>query len=176
MGGYLVLPADTTETTVYVVGSQVPATDYGDSSTITNATNATPIVVTSSSHGLATGDRIVVVDVGGNTNANGEWIVTVVDANSFSLDGSSGNSGYTSGGTFTGALPAFLERFLLAATVADFYRSDGQLDKSIAQEGIAEEYMFQGLDRNERLQQQNKVLVTPYPAYWPTLLVTQTTT
>ena len=106
MGGYLVLPAETSETTVYVVGSQVPATDYGDGTT---------------------------------------------------------------------TLPAFLERFLLASSVADFYRADGQTDKSFAEEQRAEAYLLDELDRNERLQQQNKVLVTPYPAYWPTLLVTQTT-
>ena len=106
MGGYLVLPAETSETTVYVVGSQVPADDYGDGTT---------------------------------------------------------------------TLPAFLERFLLAATVSDFYRSDGQVDKALSEEQRAESYLLDELDRNERLQQQNKVLVTPYPAYWPTLLVTQTT-
>ena len=106
IGGYLVLPAETSETTVYVVGSQVPASDYGDGTT---------------------------------------------------------------------TLPAFLERHLLAAGVADFYKSGGQLDKAMAEEAVAEEYLLQELDSTERLQSQNKVLVTPYPAMWPTLLVNQTT-
>jgi len=67
---------------------------------ITGATNATPIVITSTAHGLATGDYVDVSSVGGNTAANGFWPITVVDANSFSLNGSVGNGAYTSGGTF----------------------------------------------------------------------------
>lgn len=65
---------------------------------ITGATNASPIVVTSTAHGLNSGTRVTVQGVGGNTNANADWIITVIDANTFSLNGSSGNSNYTSGG------------------------------------------------------------------------------
>ena len=175
LGGYLVLPADTSETTVYVVGSQVPENDYGDSRTITNATNATPIVVTSASHGLTTGDVITVEGVVGNTNANAEWVVTKIDANSFSLDGSAGNAGYTSGGTFTGSLPQFLERHLLAGCIASYYVSDGQNDKAAQEEARAEEYLFHEIDRVERLQSQNGIVMNSYPAGWPNLLITQTT-
>jgi uncharacterized phiE125 gp8 family phage protein len=67
------------------------------SQTITGATNASPIVVTVAGHGYSTNDDILVEDVEGNTNANGRWIITVVDVNSFSLNGSSGNEDYTSG-------------------------------------------------------------------------------
>lgn len=69
---------------------------------ITNATNATPIVCTTpgAGHGLKTGDNISVISVGGNTAANGFWSVTVTDANHFSLDGSVGSGAYTSGGSF----------------------------------------------------------------------------
>ena len=175
LGGYLVLPADTSETTVYVVGSQVPANDYGDSRTITNATNATPIIVTSASHGLSTGDVITIEGVVGNTNANAEWVITKIDANSFSLDGSAGNAGYTSGGTFTGSLPQFLERHLLSAAIADHYRAEAQNEKSNLEENKAEEYLLQEIDRVERLQQQNRIVINSYPALWPTVLITQTT-
>jgi len=175
IGGYLVLPADTSETTVYVVGSQVPANDYGDSRTITNATNATPIIVTSASHGLSTGDVITIEGVVGNTNANAEWVITKIDANSFSLDGSAGNAGYTSGGTFTGSLPQFLERHLLSAAIADHYRAEAQNEKSNLEENKAEEYLLQEIDRVERLQQQNRIVINSYPALWPTPLITQTT-
>ncbi len=72
-----------------------------DTGNITNATNASPIVITSANHKLTTGMRVTVASVGGNTAANGTHIITVVDANSFSLDGSSGNGAYTSGGTWT---------------------------------------------------------------------------
>lgn len=68
---------------------------------ITGATNASPIVITSATHELSSGDVIRVSSVGGNTAANGDWQITKVDSNSFSLDGSTGNSNYTSGGTWT---------------------------------------------------------------------------
>jgi hypothetical protein len=71
-----------------------------DSGSITGATNASPIVITSASHGLTTGARATISGVGGNTAANGTFTITKVDANSFSLNGSTGNGTYTSGGTW----------------------------------------------------------------------------
>ena len=65
---------------------------------ITGATNASPIVITAASHGFSTGDVITIHDVGGNTAANGVWSITKVDDGSFSLDDSTGNADYTSGG------------------------------------------------------------------------------
>lgn len=70
---------------------------------VTAATNATPIAVTVTSHGLATGDRIAIVGVLGNTAANGEFIVTSTGANTFTLQDKNGNNvagngAYTSGG------------------------------------------------------------------------------
>ncbi len=56
----------------------------------TGTTDATPIVVTSASHGLETGDQITLFGHTTNTNANGFWVVTKVNDNSFSLDGSIG--------------------------------------------------------------------------------------
>lgn len=67
--------------------------------TITGATNATPISVTATTHGYTTGDTITVAAVGGNTAANGTFVITVVDANTFTLNGSVGSGAYTSGGT-----------------------------------------------------------------------------
>jgi hypothetical protein len=69
--------------------------------TITAASNATPISVTSTSHGFATGDVIYIANVAGNTATNGLWQITVVDANTFTLNGSTGNGAYTSGGSAT---------------------------------------------------------------------------
>lgn len=69
--------------------------------TITAASNASPISVTSTSHGFATGDVVYVANVAGNTAANGIWQVTVVDANTYTLNGSTGNGAYTSGGSGT---------------------------------------------------------------------------
>lgn len=67
---------------------------------ITGASNVAPIVITSTAHGLSTGDAISVSGVAGNTAANGVFTITKVDDNSFSLNGTTGNAAYTSGGTW----------------------------------------------------------------------------
>src|SRR5574344_739128 len=66
---------------------------------ITAASNATPIVITATAHGFNTGDKVYITGVGGNTAANGTWVVTRLTADTFSLNGSAGNGTYTSGGT-----------------------------------------------------------------------------
>jgi len=96
INGYLVLPADSSADSVFIVGNQVPASDYG---------------------------------------------------------------------TGTTDLPAFLERYLLLACVADFYKADGQLDKAMAQEQMAEETLALELDRVERLNSMNKITINSYPSY-----------
>jgi hypothetical protein len=58
---------------------------------ITSSTNATPISVTSTAHGYATGDTVVITGHTTNTNANGTWEITNTGANTFTLDGSVGN-------------------------------------------------------------------------------------
>jgi len=73
---------------------------YRHSGNITGATNAAPIVITSVAHGLSTGNRVKVASVGGNTAANGSFTVTRLTADTYSLDGSTGNGAYTSGGTW----------------------------------------------------------------------------
>lgn len=70
---------------------------------ITDATNATPIVVTSTAHDLLNGDMVSISGVTGNTAANGDWIITNQAANTFelvALDGTTsvGNGAYISGG------------------------------------------------------------------------------
>lgn len=71
---------------------------------ITAASNATPIALTVTAHGFANGDLIVVRGVGGNTAANGTYLVAGQTTNAFNLttlDGlnTTGNGAYTSGGT-----------------------------------------------------------------------------
>lgn len=68
---------------------------------VTGATNTTPIRITVTAHGLSTGAQVRIAGVGGNTAANGIWIVTRIDADTFSLDGSAGSGGYSSGGRMT---------------------------------------------------------------------------
>lgn len=71
---------------------------------ITGATNASPIVLTITSHGWTNGDIIVVGLVGGNLAANGTWKIANQATNTVELttlkDGlnSSGSGTYTSGG------------------------------------------------------------------------------
>jgi hypothetical protein len=67
--------------------------------TISGATNANPIVITSAGHGFANGDMVSISGVAGNTNANGIYTVASATTNTFALSGRSGNSNYTGGGT-----------------------------------------------------------------------------
>ena len=82
-----------------------PAITYpetpGEPVVISGATNATPIVITTTTHTFDTGDGVRIASVGGNTDANGDWVITVVDSTHFSLDTSVGNAAYTSGGLAT---------------------------------------------------------------------------
>ena len=72
------------------------------SAIISGASTAPPIVITTSSaHGLFTGDVVTIASVGGNTAANGTWVVTYLTSTTFSLNDSTGNGAYTSGGTIT---------------------------------------------------------------------------
>lgn len=71
---------------------------------ITGATNATPIHITTvSAHGLSTSNFAEISGVLGNTAANGQWVITVVDTTHFTLNGSVGNGAYTGGGTVEGS-------------------------------------------------------------------------
>lgn len=73
--------------------------------TVTNATNATPIVVTATAHGVQTNEVISISGVGGNLAANGVFIAGSITTNSITLlaypAGTSvaGTGGYTSGGS-----------------------------------------------------------------------------
>lgn len=70
-------------------------TDTQPSGNIDNATNATPIVVTTSAaHGLSNGQLVTIAGVSGNTAANGSWTIANVTATTFELVGSVGNGVY----------------------------------------------------------------------------------
>jgi hypothetical protein len=83
-----------------LIDGQTGTSGVHEQGAITQATNAAPIVVTSAGHGLTTGSRVSITGVAGNTAANGTWVITRVDGDTFSLDGSSGNALYTGGGTW----------------------------------------------------------------------------
>lgn len=70
---------------------------------ISGATNATPIVITATSHGFSNGDIVYIDGVAGNLAANGLWKIANQTANTFELqrpDGTNaaGSGAYTSGG------------------------------------------------------------------------------
>jgi hypothetical protein len=71
---------------------------------ITGATNATPIVVTATSHGFTNGDLVFIDAVAGNLAANGLWKIANQAANTFELTNpvsggnAVGSAAYTSGG------------------------------------------------------------------------------
>jgi hypothetical protein len=65
---------------------------------LTGATNASPIVITTSSpHGIVAGSyRLVQVSgVGGNTAANGLWRAAYASTTTLTLEGSAGNGAYS---------------------------------------------------------------------------------
>lgn len=57
------------------------------------------IRLTTATHGYSTGDIITVASVGGTTEANGTWKITVISGTTFDLGGSAFTNAYTSGGT-----------------------------------------------------------------------------
>ena len=64
----------------------------GEYGTITDATNANPIVVTSAGHGLSNGNEVLIVDCVGNENANGVQVVANKTTDTFELSGQAGNA------------------------------------------------------------------------------------
>lgn len=77
--------------------------NYTQSGGISGITQANPAVVTSTSHGLATGAEIAITGVVGMTEVNGNtYRITTIDGDTFRLEGtdSTGFTAYTSGGTW----------------------------------------------------------------------------
>lgn len=73
---------------------------------VTAATNASPIqIATSTPHNLIEHQAVVVRDVGGNNAANVGAFIHIIDENNFQLIGTTGTGTYTSGGTVYGGGP-----------------------------------------------------------------------
>lgn len=84
----------------------------GTAKTITGATKASPVVITSAAHGLSNGDRIFIKNVSGMTQLNNnQYTVAGVTANTFQLSGVNGTgyNNYSSGGTATKCLTSTCE-------------------------------------------------------------------
>ncbi|MGO8670984.1 MAG: ubiquitin-activating E1 FCCH domain-containing protein [Capsulimonadaceae bacterium] len=106
--GVLVYPAPSTVQTLTVNGLAIPKPMVNSGLAVVSATDTSPIVVTTTpAHGLDTGQTVGVSGVAGNTAANGTWTVTVTSPTAFSLNGSTGNGAYVSGGVVSD-VPAWL--------------------------------------------------------------------
>jgi hypothetical protein len=89
----------------HVCAALIVAGSVAATLTISDASNATPIVITTTTPHLLTRDGVVYISgVVGNTAANDYWKITPVNATSFSLQNSVGNGAYASGGTAQSAL------------------------------------------------------------------------
>lgn len=86
------------------VRTRVNAPTLAATKAITDATNATPIVITSAAHGYSNGDLVLVAGVEGNTAANGWRLVANKAANTWEVTtlagvNVAGNAAYTANGT-----------------------------------------------------------------------------
>lgn len=75
------------------------------------------IRITATGHTFATSDRINIYGVGGTTEANGVWTITVINANAFDLQSSTFTNAYTSGGTATNRGLLYAMRAIVNPTV-----------------------------------------------------------
>jgi hypothetical protein len=91
------------------------------------ASYTAPISVgTPTAHGLSTGQRVIDAGVQGNTAANGDFSITVTDAEHFTLTGSSGNGTYVGGtGTVSGGGMAYYDAYTLSGrSLGNWYTQD----------------------------------------------------
>lgn len=76
-------------------------------------------VTTTTTNTLVTGQIVTIQGVGGNTNANGNFIITVTNNTTFTLNGTTGNGAFTSGGSVTATnVPQF--QWILRGSSATF--------------------------------------------------------
>lgn len=82
------------------VGDMIQPLVAGVKAAVTGAANngSGLIRITATSHGYSTGNTVHIGYVTGTTEANGVWTVTVIDANTFDLQGSTFANAWVSGG------------------------------------------------------------------------------
>jgi hypothetical protein len=90
------------------------------SATVTAMVSAAGLikVATSAAHGFETGDIVQLSGTAGTVEANGQWVVTVIDTTHFTLNNSTFANAYVSGGTvqhigWSTPLTAFNSNFFL---------------------------------------------------------------
>ena len=134
-----ILSLDTTSTDSSERTTEKYDTFQGDgnlSGNITATSTSSTVVITSASHGLATGDRVT---ISGTTTYDGNRTITKVDANSFSItdSNSTSNEGAASGVTWTslfidnGLRITYKAKYSTADALTDNLYSDIGLDTSL---------------------------------------------
>ena len=105
----------------YLLGLRMThGTRCSDCFTVLNATNTSPIeITTSSAHNRATGTGVCIRGVAGNTNANTCAFITVTAPNRFQLNGVNGNGAYAGGGIGATNPAAYTFLFVPSATAED---------------------------------------------------------
>ncbi|NOT48604.1 MAG: carboxypeptidase regulatory-like domain-containing protein, partial [Acidobacteria bacterium] len=120
---------------LHELGHGLGFSSFATTITLTSATNASPIVVTSNTHGLANGDQVTVTGATGNTAANGTWTVANRTANTFELQGSVGNGAYTANsatirGVYRNGRPDVWSRFMFDRTTSKFWNNMTTAERS----------------------------------------------
>ena len=114
--------------------------------TVNAATNASPIVVTTSAtHGLVSGDQVRIQNAAGNTAANGIFTVNVLNTTQFQLAGSAGNGTYTAGsgvirGLFRTGRPGLWARFMYDDTAGLHWDEMTTAQRSVSGENTGNLY------------------------------------
>lgn len=90
------LPAQT-----FTNPNTITAAQIGPSAAVLGCTNSAGLieVQTATATGIVTGAPVTISNVLGTTEANGNWLATVVDSTHFTLQGSTFTNAYISGGT-----------------------------------------------------------------------------
>lgn len=85
---------------------------------------------TTVAHTFSTGDRVIVAGVGGTTEANGNWLITVIDTTHFDLIGSTFVNAFTTNGSATKQAP--LMKVLYANGFNVIFRTSAAVDVTTA--------------------------------------------
>jgi hypothetical protein len=123
--------------------------------TIENAYTESPIRLKLTGHSFNTNDEVVVAGALGMTEANGRYYATKVDADHISLQGTTGTTAWTGGGTVYHALHSALE--IKAGGIRKVSDADGTLYGTLTKKSQAE---------FEQVRQEFQALDTPAVIYF----------
>lgn len=122
----------------------------GTNIAISSTTNAQPISVNAPSHGLSTGNEVIVSGVTGTTAPWGQWFITVTDANNFTLNGSLGDGATGSGGYCT--VPNNIQFTQVLSIDSPEQGLDGAVTNSLqVYMWINQQLLFRGCTENQQL-------------------------